>query len=177
MSGEHNSVISRLTERINLLKVLILSKGLEENMITAESDVKRCRNELDESIEVCMEKKKILTEAKAVRHGEMKAIQNQLDHLKYEIELGNLRPIVDRMTHVMEAIWSTPGVIRPEIAEVLPVLMHIPPGRDHEVSLFVDYEGSNEFQFVCGINFHDIARSPLIQNCGHSSARRNVTGY
>ena len=52
----------------------------------------------------------------------MKAIQNQLDHLKYEIELGNLRPIVDRMTHVMEAILSTPGVIRPEIAEVLPVL-------------------------------------------------------
>ena len=27
-------------------------------------------------------KKKILTEAKAVRHGEMKAIQKQLDHLK-----------------------------------------------------------------------------------------------
>ena len=58
---EHNSIITRLTERINLLESIDTEcKGLEDNMVGAEIDVKRCRNELDDSIEVCMEKKKIL---------------------------------------------------------------------------------------------------------------------
>jgi len=120
---EHNSIITRLTERINLLESIDTEcKGLEDNMVGAEIDVKRCRNELDDSIEVCMEKKKILTEAKAARFGELKAIDRQLEQLNYEIELGNLRPIVERMTHVMQNIWSKPGVIKAEITEVLPVL-------------------------------------------------------
>ena len=59
-------------------------------MVGAEIDVKRCRNELDDSIEVCMEKKKILTEAKAARFGELKAIDRQLEQLNYEIESSHL---------------------------------------------------------------------------------------
>ena len=46
----------------------------------------------------------IVDKVKNMKFGELKAIDRQLEQLNYEIELGNLRPIVERMTHVMQNI-------------------------------------------------------------------------
>jgi hypothetical protein len=120
---EHNSIIQRLTDRINFLtSINIEIKGLEEKMVHAEEDCTRCRTELDASIEVCMEKKKVLTEVKALRHVELLGFDMQLSQLSHDIDLGNLRKLDKRIKNIVEYLWSAPAVFPAAVRNILPVL-------------------------------------------------------
>ena len=120
---EFTNIIRKLSDRIYFLEQIDEEiKGLEDKLSGAEDDVNRCRTELDEAIEVCMEKKKVLTEVRSNRHVELLGFDRQLQQLEIEISLGDLSEITERMKNVFEHIWTAPAVIPPSIRAVLPCL-------------------------------------------------------